>query len=653
MKKKFLAVLLTLSTGAMLFGCGQSTDTQTQTETAADAESAEETADAEGESSGEADAESDEGASEDAAATESGSGSVSIDFEDGNCAFVGYTSSITGGTGESELEVVDYNGSKALKVTPEGKMIMATFQMDALLGDSLSDVKSVQVTLGTESPDGNFYASSGNLYSMTGEKSDVKNNTAWSVYLEDGNPKTVTYDLPEGVSFTEGNYFAISLETDNANSEGAGQTILYIDDVAFLDADGNALSVDTSAEFVAEENSDDPNLYSLKDATELEGFSVSEAGWAQAGIDLTDDMKALLVPGSIIEIEYSADTPVWLVAVSDEENPNPLGTWLRGVNQETFEPNGFVSTDGNKIQYTYEQLVEFFGEDWEQYTVTLQCESASDWSVSSVKVGTDSGYRVLGNKTALEGFEASADGWAQAGITLTDEQRELLKPGSYIEIEYSSETPVWFVNVSTDENPNPKGTWLRGVDESTFEPCGAVNGSGDKIVYTYEQLAEFWGDGWEEYTDQLQCESQSAWQVFSVSVGTPLQIMSNGKSLEGFTASADGWAQAGVELTDEMKELLKPGKVINISYSAASPVWFVAVSGDDNPNPNGSWIRGVNEETFVPDGLDTGNGVIQYTYEQLAEYFGDGWEEYTVELQGESADVWEIYSVTVGDAVTE
>ncbi|MDE7238385.1 MAG: hypothetical protein K2N41_01570, partial [Lachnospiraceae bacterium] len=72
-------------------------------------------------------------------------------------------------------------------------------------------------------------------------------------------------------------------------------------------------------------------------------------------------------------------------AVSADENPNPLGTWLRGVNQDTFEVDGAVG-DGI-VQYTYEQLVPYFGEDFGQYVTTLQCEAANDWEVYSVSVG--------------------------------------------------------------------------------------------------------------------------------------------------------------------------------------------------------------------------------------------------------------------------
>ena len=66
---------------------------------------------------------------------------------------------------------------------------------------------------------------------------------------------------------------------------------------------------------------------------------------------------------------------------------NPLGGWLRGIEQSGFVTSGAVSEDGTTVQYTYDQLVEFWGEDFGQYVNTLQCEGKADWEVYSVTVG--------------------------------------------------------------------------------------------------------------------------------------------------------------------------------------------------------------------------------------------------------------------------
>lgn len=589
-----------------------------------------------------------ESSEEQSGSTAAEAGPASIDFEDGLFGFAGDNTTVVGGIGNAaSYNVVDFNGSKALEVVPNGKGLGIGFQIDALLGDKVSEVKTIELSVGTKSSDGNFYASSGKLYGLYG---DNKDSSAWSVYLETANPKTVTYTVPDGMAFGAGDNFVISLETDNAATEGIGFQTMYIDNVAFKDASGNLIEADTSAEFVAKESGLDPNLMVLKDVVELEGFACSGGGWAQAGIDLTEEQKALFVPGSVIEIEYKSDSPVWLVAISGEDESgnalNPLGGWLRGVNQETFLVDGYVASDGSKVQYTYEQLVPYFGDDYGQFLNTLQCESSADWEVFSIKIGTDSGLVTLGSAVELEGFACSGAGWAQAGIELTEEQKALFVPGSVIEIEYKSDSPVWLVAICNEENPNPMGGWLRGVNQETFEVDGAV-GEG-KVQYTYEQLVPYFGDDYGQFLDTLQCESSADWEVYSVKVGTAAYKPShNNVEIEGFACSGAGWAQAGIELTEEQKALFVPGTVINIEYLSDSPVWLVAICNEDNPNPMGGWLRGVNQETFIVDGAVV-DGKVQYTYEQLVPYFGDDFGQFLDTLQCESSADWEVYSVSVG-----
>ncbi|MDE5749102.1 MAG: hypothetical protein K2I21_16235 [Acetatifactor sp.] len=591
-------------------------------------------------------------------------GPASSEFEDGLFGFAGDNTAVTGGLGNAaSYNVVDYNGSKALEVVPNGKGVGIGFQIDALLGDKVSSVKTVELSIGTKSSDGAFYASSGKLYGTYGSD---KNNSTWSVYLETANPKTVTYTVPDGMSFGEGDNFVVTLETDNASASVGYQTV-YIDNVTFKDASGNLIEADTSAEFVAVESGLDPNLFVLKDVVELEGFACSGGAWAQAGIDLTEEQKALFVPGSIIEIEYKSDAPVWFVAISGDDESgnslNPLGGWLRGVNQEgdtAFMVDGYVAADGSKVQYTYEQLVPYFGEDYGQFLNTLQCESSADWEVFSVKIGTDSGVVALGNAVELDGFACKGGAWAQAGIDLTEEQKALFVPGSIIEIEYSSDAPVWFVAISGDDESgnslNPLGGWLRGVNQegdSAFVVDGAV--ADGKVQYTYEQLVPYFGEDYGQFLNTLQCESSADWEVYSVKVGTAAyKPTHNVVELEGFACKAGGWAQAGIDLTEAQKALFVPGSVINIEYASDAPVWLVAISGDDESgnslNPLGGWLRGVNQEgdnAFVVDGVVV-DGRVQYTYEQLIPYFGEDYGQFLNTLQCESSADWEVYSVSVG-----
>ena len=577
-------------------------------------------------------------------------GPASIDFEDGLFGFTGDNTAVVGGIGNAaSYNVVDFSGSKALEVVPNGKGVGIGFQIDALLGDKVSQVKTIELSIGTKSSDGNFYACSGKLYGMfAGEK----DSDPWSVYLETANPKTATYEVPDGKTFGEGDNFVVSLETDNANSEGAGWQTLYIDNVTFKDASGNVIEADSSAEYVAVESGADPNLMVLKDVVELEGFACSAGGWSQSGIELTDEQKALFVPGCIVEIEYSSDAPVWLIAKGSDDNPNPKGNWLRAVNQEgdnAFIVDGAVA-DG-KVQYTYEQLAAYWGDDFVEYLTAIDAESSADWEVYSVKVGSKA-WQPAHNIVALDGFACSAGGWAQAGIELTEEQVALFKPGCVVNIEYAADSPVWLIAKANDDNPNPNGNWLRAVNQDTFIVDGYVSADNSKVQYTYEQLAAYWGEDCMDYTVAIDAESSADWEVYSVKIGTDSGFVTLGSAveLEGFACSAGGWSQSGIELTDEQKALFVPGCIVEIEYSSDAPVWLIAKGSDDNPNPKGNWLRAVNQEgdnAFIVDGA-VADGKVQYTYEQLAAYWGDDFVEYLTAIDAESSADWEVYSVKVG-----
>ena len=566
-------------------------------------------------------------------------GPASIDFEDGLFGFVGDNTTVIGGTGAATYNVVDYNGSKALEAVPSGKTMAIGFQIDAMLGDQLANVKTIEMSIGISSSDGNFYACSGKLY---GVYAGEKNDSAWSVYLETANPKNVTYTVPDGNAFSEGDSFVVSLETDNAATEGIGYQTVYIDNLTFKDADGNVIEADSAAEFVSADTGLDPNLMVLKDVVELEGFAGSGAGWSQAGLNpLSDEQKALiaenLVPGSVIEIEYSSDAPVWLV--SDGQTG-----WHRAVDETTFAACGYVAADGSKIQYTYEQLASFWGEGFEQNMTFLQCESSADYEIFSLKIGKDSGFVTLGGGVELEGFACSGAGWSQAGLNpLSDDQKALiaenLVPGSVIEIEYSSDAPVWLVS-------DGQTGWQRAVDETTFEVNGAV--SDGKIQYTYEQLAAFWGEGFEQSMTFLQCESSADFEIYSLKISSDtVKRAHNMVELEGFACSGAGWSQGGLNpLSEDQIALivanLTPGSVINIEYSSEAPIWLVS-------DGQTGWQRAVDETTYEVSGTVYNDGAaIQYTYEQLASFWGEGFEQSMTFLQGESSADFEIYSLKIG-----
>ncbi len=459
---------------------------------------------------------------------------ASLDFEDGKFAFTApYLKAAD--ASEVELAIADFNGSKALQITNKGgKAPYVGIDVASLLGAKIADVKKVQMDIGVSYPDGTFSAIQGRAYTWTGADL-TETEYGWSVYLENKNPVRATFDISK-VPFTADskNIMIIGLNLGSSvDSAKAVTGTLYIDNIAFYDGDNKLIEADSAAEFVApdgfEKAERDPKLWTLSDPVELENFAVSAAGWAQAGRELTDEEKALFVPGSVIEIAYKCTAPVWMVAVgADGAKFATDKDWQRfGADESNdFATQGNVDDAGTIVQFTYEQIAEFLGDDWLDKLGQLQVEGREAWEVYSVKIGKKSNYTALTDVTELPDFAVSAAGWAQAGRELTDDEKALFVPGTIIEIAYKCDSPVWMVAVGADGAKFATDKdWQRfGVDENnSFATQGSVNADGDKVQFTYEQIAEFLGEDWLDNLGQLQCEGQADWEVYGISIGKKAQ----------------------------------------------------------------------------------------------------------------------------------
>ncbi len=169
---------------------------------------------------------------------------ASIDFEDGNYGFV-MMSTKKRKADDSNLSIANYNGSKALYVERvENDEMYVGIDIDAFLGSEVTKVRTISVDVGTEHSDGNFASTAGYLTAYVGEDLKETQLEGWSVYMKNKNPKTVTFTLPEDVAFTAGNdnYVIFSKLEDN----GAVISNLYLDNIRFMDANGNVLKGDTS-----------------------------------------------------------------------------------------------------------------------------------------------------------------------------------------------------------------------------------------------------------------------------------------------------------------------------------------------------------------------------------------------------------------------
>ena len=551
---------------------------------------------------------------------------VSIDFEDGNFAFLG-VSKPNGNAADATIEIADFNGSKALKVTaPDAKSPYVAINADGLLGENIAKVRSIRAQYGIDNAeDGAFWPVAGKVYSYIGEKND-KVNGDWSVYMDFRNPNTVTISLKDEEAFVAGagNYIEISKETDNYVAKtGGAPVVFYIDNIEFLDADGNPLPLDLSAEYVpAESGVDTSNLWLLKDVVEFEGFVTSGGAWSQNGFEMPEEIKAALVPGSVVEIEFSSENgDMWIVMPWAEAGWIRVGGGGNGTD--------YVNNAKNIAQIPYETFVEFLGnEDVSTWGAMMQCEASGAWQVFGVRVGQRAGQPVAAAPVEFDGFVVSAGAWAQDGLEMTDAIKAALVPGAVVEIEFESASgDMWIVM------PDSANTGWTRVQQQTAAIVG------NKAYITYEQIAEACqSENVEDWGARMQCEASGDWSVFGVRVGTytELPVLKDFVNFEGFTVSAGAWAQDGLEMTDEIKAALVPGAVVDIEFESASgDMWIVM------PWAEAGWMR-------VAQGTALINGSHAYiTYEQIAEVCGDDIAAWGAMMQCEASDAWSVYSVRI------
>jgi len=553
---------------------------------------------------------------------------VSVDFEDGNLGYVAVYDGMANADA-STVEVVDYNGSKALKVTNgSGKVPYVAFDVWSLLGENAANVASIEMTMGIENPDGEFYACSGEV-KLWEDNGLSKTAYGWSVYLENKNPKVASVVLKDQAFSAEtAPLMVVTLNTDNGATAGKANANFFIDDIRFLDASGNLIAADTSAAFAAPKgfggDKDMSNLQCLKaGAVSLDGMSgITGTAWGQNGVDMTEEFLAALVPGAVVEIEYASTSgDIWIVM------PDAAAGWSR-VQQQTAATNN----SKNIAQITYEQIASVCGEDITTWGARLQCESSGDWEVYSVKVGQKSGLVNSAKKTVWYEGSITGGAWGQNGIDLTEDMLSALVPGTMIEVNYTTTSAtgdLWIVM------PDAAAGWSR-VQQQTAACDGAV------MQITYEQIAAVCGEDISTWGTRLQLESDGDWEVFSISLVTSSFVGTvNNVNLEGFACTGTAWGQNGFELTAEQIALLVPGAVITVNYTTASPtgdLWIVM------PDAAAGWSR-VQQQTAACDG-----SVMQITYEQIAAVCGEDVSTWGTRLQLESDGDWEVFSVSIGTA---
>lgn len=234
-----------------------------------------------------------------------------------------------------------------------------------LLKEEANKLERIEVLVEVENPDGNFNAVSGEMVAYTGAEK-IGRPCNWSVYLEHKNPNIAKFvfsdaDLPDGAPV---DFLILSKKVDNAIESGEAPSNLILREIRFRDADKNLLPVDVNAVFELPEGFgeiDRSNLLAVKDEILVDGAQGTSAGWGQAVVLPTAKNEgpldaALLVPGCVVTVSYTSNTPPELIFQSWTEGAPEQAGWAK------IAPHA-VNDSGTVCQFVYDDMISAFGGD--------------------------------------------------------------------------------------------------------------------------------------------------------------------------------------------------------------------------------------------------------------------------------------------------
>ncbi|MCR5743558.1 MAG: hypothetical protein K6F92_07575 [Lachnospiraceae bacterium] len=435
-----------------------------------------------------------------------------LDFEDGNFGFV-KTSAGSLLEDPADVSIVDFNGSKALKVAPTsntaGKVVNVGLDITSLLGDKAADVASVKMQIGVSSADGSFNACAGNIYMSYSDMAAADGE--WVVYMEDKNPMDVSAAFPEGESYdtSKKNVLLINKASNSGNNSDVSfkqtgeYSTMYIDNIVFFDKDGNALEVNSAATF------DAPDDYGVMDWSNLIDVSANQVvfdGWSEGqtkGWDqgawhqnkcvVTQNVQQTDEEGNLLfkqKVNAATGEPV------TDENGDPVYTKTPLYVQATDEAGELLfDEEGNPIYVTedVEQGEYDFGSIMKPgtvFTIYYSCEETEDlnhyiWFVfTSPDLSTK--YSKLGWARLLAGPDAAA----ASGNPDINYNTPIEEQKGYLFMLNDSHT---MAQVTYDEIVNYLVNFY-GVDEADLN--------------------------WEGLNFSLQCEAGMTWSVSAVTYAT-------------------------------------------------------------------------------------------------------------------------------------
>jgi hypothetical protein len=288
-----------------------------------------------------------------------GCGPSGIDFGDGRFAFLAVDESPPGAA-KTSLSLVEYGNGKAVRADMAGAGApYIVIDASSLLGKNAAKLRVMEMTLGLQREDGEFYAASGEIRAYSGkDRSESSDN--WSVYLPEKNPNTARAVLEDGEYFIPGaeNFFILTRKVDNALEAGEAPSGFIIAGIRFFDAAGNEIGADSRAVFRPPEGfgqKDLSNLAAVGEEYTLEKSNGSSKGWGQAvALDALKNGGSLdpsLFRGNaVVMVYYSSANPPELI----------LQSWTGGAGWAKVAPSA-VNDSASCAQYALNDMAEAFG----------------------------------------------------------------------------------------------------------------------------------------------------------------------------------------------------------------------------------------------------------------------------------------------------
>ena len=293
---------------------------------------------------------------------------------------------------EAELSLAEYGGKNAVRIAPNGNgALYLVVDAGSLLGPAAEELFEMQLTVAVQRDDGEFQAVSGIITAFSGQDR-VESSDPWSVYLGNKNPNIAHAVLKEGERFVPDahNFFLFIRKLDNAVAVGQPPSDLLITNIVFLDEAGDPLPVNPDAVFAPPAGfgeADRSNLQAVKDEIPLENAEGNSSGWGQAVAlpTIKNEGKldaALLRPGTVMTVYYTAETPPELICQSWTPGAPETSGWAKVAASA-------VNNTGSIAQYTYEDIVTAFGTaELSVYLDQLYIgDTGSELRVTNVSVG--------------------------------------------------------------------------------------------------------------------------------------------------------------------------------------------------------------------------------------------------------------------------